>query len=299
MKQDNALQEKGTIWNRETSDNRHAFYHRIGDRLSRLLFVERHWHHYIEILYIIKGSYSFEINLQNYKLEAGDICILNSGDLHQITGDSSDTMHDVVLFDPCILAFGYGDEFQEACIQPIVEQLLVLPNLYRKGSPEHACICSNVQKLMQTAVNRENGWYMKSKLLILDILAAIYQAGLLLQTESVRSYEEQQKIQHYKAVISYMEEHYSQPVTLQNLADTVPCSSQYLCRFFKDIAGIPPIQYLIHLRVNRACYLFEHTSKSVLEVALDCGFENVSYFIRKFKEIKGCTPKEYRNMQKD
>ncbi len=134
MKQDNALQEKVRYGTEKHPITGMHFITGLGTAYPDYFFVERHWHHYIEILYITKGSYSFEINLQNYKLETGDICILNSGDLHQITGDSSDTMHDVVLFDPCILTFGYGDEFQEACIQPIVEQLFVLPNFYPKGS---------------------------------------------------------------------------------------------------------------------------------------------------------------------
>ncbi len=49
-------------------------------------FVERHWHHTVEIILILKGSYEFEINLEQYILNEGDIAFLNSGDLHQITG---------------------------------------------------------------------------------------------------------------------------------------------------------------------------------------------------------------------
>ena len=49
-------------------------------------FVERHWHHTVEIILILRGSYEFEINLEQYILSEGDIAFLNSGDLHQITG---------------------------------------------------------------------------------------------------------------------------------------------------------------------------------------------------------------------
>lgn len=297
MKQDISLREKVQYGTKKNPITGLHFVTGEGTAYPDYFFVERHWHHYIEILYIVKGSYQFEINLQNYTLNAGDICILNTGDLHQITGDSSNTVHDVVLFDPCILAFSYGDEYQEECIGPLVEQMLLLPSIYRKGSQRNGLIRSKVQELMQTAIEKKDGWYFRSKLLILDMISQIHQAGLMLPTESVQSYEERQKIQHYKAVISYMEENYSHHITLQNLADTIPCNSQYLCRFFKDIAGVSPIQYLINLRLNRACYLLEHTSKSILEVALDCGFDNVSYFIRKFKEARGCTPKEYRKQE--
>ena len=78
------------------------------------------------------------------------------------------------------------------------------------------------------------------------------------------------------------------------MADTISCNSQYLCRFFKEISGVTPTQYLIHYRVEQASAQLLATSKPVTDIALDCGFENISYFIRKFKEIKGCTPREYR-----
>lgn len=268
-----------------------------GTAYPEYFFVELHWHHYIEILYITHGSYQFEINLQNYVLESGDICILNAGDLHQIKGNSAGAVHDVVLFNPHILDFSYGDECQEECIQPLLEHMYLLPAIYRKGERRNELILPKVQELMRTATEKKEGWYFRSKILILELILQIYQEGWMLPAESVQSSSDRRKIQHYKSVISYMEENYSQRITLQNLADTIPCNSQYLCRFFKEIAGISPIQYLINLRLSRACYLLEHTSKSILDIALECGFENVSYFIRKFKEIKGCTPKEYRGLR--
>ncbi len=68
----------------------------------------------------------------------------------------------------------------------------------------------------------------------------------------------------------------------------------YWRRFFREIAGVSPIRYLISYRLERACSLLVHTTQSVTDIALECGFENISYFIRKFREEKGCTPKEYR-----
>ena len=148
---------------------------------------------------------------------------------------------------------------------------------------------------MDTAADMDAGWYMTSKLLILDIISSIYTANLMQSVQNAHAQTNQKKIQNYKSVISYMEHNYNQPVTLQDLADTIPCNSQYLCRFFKDIAGVSPIQYLLNYRIQKACILLETTNNPVLDIALDCGFENVSYFIRKFKEIMCCTPKAYRN----
>jgi AraC-like DNA-binding protein len=91
-----------------------------------------------------------------------------------------------------------------------------------------------------------------------------------------------------------MEHNYQQNISLDDLADMAGCNSQYLCRFFKEITGMSPIKYLISIRIERACKLLNETDLSVIEVSMECGFDNVSYFIRKFKEITNTTPNQYR-----
>lgn len=257
-------------------------------------FVERHWHHDVEILFIHKGSYLFEINLDNYILNEGDICILNSGELHQITGQCADAVHDAILFDPQILDFSYADEWEEHFIAPFLNQSLICKNILHPmdaGYPEIEIV---VRKLMDQALRQDRGWYVKSKLLILELFHLLTGCEMLLPAKDVMSAADSRKIGRYKMIISYIEKHYSDPISLQQLADTIPCNSQYLCRTFREISGISPIQYLISYRLEKACSLLSQTAQPVTEIALDCGFENISYFIRKFKEAKGCTPKEYR-----
>lgn len=257
-------------------------------------FVERHWHSYVEILLIRKGSYFVEINLETYVLQEGDICILNSGDLHQITGRNRETIHEVVLFDPKMLDFSYADEWEEQYIGPYVDGTLMLKNIIYKAEGNSE-IWSLAQELARRTIKKEEHWYVKCKLLILELFDAMTKQQKLLPIEHVCSAADARKVGRYKTIISYMEKHYSESISLQQLADTIPCNSQYLCRFFKEIAGVTPVQYLIAYRLERACELLKDSTKTVMEVALDCGFENISYFIRQFKAAKGCTPKEYRN----
>jgi AraC-like DNA-binding protein len=293
MEQDITLQEKIKHGTKEQPING-LHFSITQDPAADSFLVERHWHHYIEILSVSEGIYDIEINLSHDTLQEGDICILNSGDLHQIISDSPKICHDAVLFDPLILDFSYEDEFQTECIQPLLDQMLLLPAIFHKSHPIYPSIKSKVLELSKLTTTKPDRWYYQSKLLILELIFILYENGELIPAKNVRSSSEKRKIRHYKAVISYIEKNYHQPITLQDLSDTIPCNSQYLCRFFKDIAGISPIQYLIRFRLDRACYLLQHTSKPILEIAFDCGFENVSYFIRKFKEVNGSTPREYR-----
>ena len=149
MNQDISLKENIHYGTKEHPISRLHFDTGAGTPYPEYFFVARHWHHYMEILYIEKGSFEFEINLQSFTLSQGDICILNPGDLHQIKGNSSDTKHNVILFDPCILDFSYEDEMQEKCIRPLINQLALLPNIYHCGSSIHAALSPKIKALIE------------------------------------------------------------------------------------------------------------------------------------------------------
>lgn len=260
-------------------------------------FVDRHWHHTVEILLIQKGSYEFEINLERYILHEGDLVFLNSGDLHQITGLEKDTIHDVFLFNPKILLFQYSDELQDKVIQPFFNHDIIFPHILHPTDALYDVFFPTIEQLFQNSIVQGEQWYISCKLLLLNLLYTMTQHAFFLKKNDVLSSYDRQKIARYKKTVSYIETHYSESIPLEQLAAVAECNSQYLCRFFKEITGVPPIQYLIQYRIEQACSLLRDTTKTGLEISLDCGFDNVSYFIRKFKELKGCTPGEYRKLQ--
>lgn len=257
-------------------------------------FVERHWHHTIEIIYIVRGTYLFEINLEEYVLKEGDLCFLNGEELHQITGEGRGTIHDVLLFDPKILEFTYPDEMEEQVIAPLIRHEKILPSVMRSHEPYYEEVLSIIRRLIDKSLKKQSGWYFSCKLGLLELVTFLSDRGLLLPAASSLSESDRQKIDRYKKLVSYMEKHYAEPVSLKELSEAVSCNPQYLCRFFKEITGTTPIQYLISIRLSHACTLLRESTKSILEISLDCGFENTSYFIRKFRQQNGCTPREYR-----
>ncbi len=261
-------------------------------------FVERHWHSDIELILVRKGSYLCELNLETFRLEEGDIVFINSEELHQLTGLGHATVHDVILFGPDILDFSYPDEWQEQWTRPFLNHDLAFPHILRPGHPQYSPFRRLFGQILQKALNGESGWYIHCKLLLLQFFVLAAESGMLLPARQQSSGAGQHRISHYKTIISYMEEHYQEPIALKHLADAIPCNPQYLCRFFKELAGVSPIQYLISYRIERACGLLANTSLPILQIAMDCGFDNVSYFIRKFKKSRGCTPKEFRDKAK-
>lgn len=67
-----------------------------------------------------------------------------------------------------------------------------------------------------------------------------------------------------------------------------------MSRFRKQV-GLSTVEYISHFRIDTACRELIGTKKSVLEIAFDCGFRNVSNFNRQFRKITGCSPSKYRN----
>lgn len=299
MYPDLSLKENVTHVSRKTPIWAMQFTAGPGTSYPEHFFKERHWHNYVEMLLVTKGDYLLEINLENHILKEGDICILNSEELHQITGLCTGAVHEVILFHPQILSFSYADEWEETYIAPYLNQALVFRNILPPSGEGYSEILSAYRSLMNEALRQADGWYIKCKLLLLELFRLMAEHRMLLPAKEAVSEADSRKINRYKTIVSYIEAHYGEPVSLQQLADTIPCNSQYLCRFFREIAGMSPIRYLIVYRLERASELLLRTKKPVTEIAFDCGFDNISYFIRKFKAVKGCTPKEYREMHYD
>ncbi|MET0647838.1 MAG: AraC family transcriptional regulator [Pyrinomonadaceae bacterium] len=95
-------------------------------------------------------------------------------------------------------------------------------------------------------------------------------------------------------IIVLMGEAKCREVTLCEMAQAVNLTAPHLCRLFKAEVGLPPLQYLKHLRMREAVGLLESTFLSVKEVMLRVGFRDESHFVRDFKAMFGLTPTQYR-----
>lgn len=299
--------KKGTMMNKEDSleeDIRHGTTERpitaihfttgAGTAFPEKFYVQRHWHHSVEMLKIIKGTFTVELNLENHTLTAGDICIINSGELHKLDGKERDTIHDVLIFDPHILQFSYHDEYQSMLVEPLLTYENSFLHIIHSGSPEYSKIEEMFEKMTGEVLAQQEGWYFSAKIYLMELLKRMNENRWIIPSASVQNAADKEKIHRYKKIVSYIEENYMKKITLSQFAGLIGCNPQYLCHFFREISGESPIRYLIAYRVERAAEILLDTTRPVLEVSLDCGFENVSYFIRQFKRSYGMTPREYR-----
>lgn len=91
----------------------------------------------------------------------------------------------------------------------------------------------------------------------------------------------------------YMDEHSCEPIMMEDVAKAVGCSASYLRQLFKDTYGMPPVKYLNYIRIERAKEMLSSGFFTQEEIAATCGFRNVYYFGRVFKEYTGISPGQY------
>lgn len=92
----------------------------------------------------------------------------------------------------------------------------------------------------------------------------------------------------------YLMKNYRESIDLTQIASLVNMAEGSLCRFFKSIVGITIFEYLNKIKVDFACKLLMDKSLSILDVAIDSGFNNISHFNKQFKKVTGVSPNNYR-----
>lgn len=97
-----------------------------------------------------------------------------------------------------------------------------------------------------------------------------------------------------KRMLQYIQEHYGRKLTLSEIAGSASLSEIECLRCFRAMIGCTPIQYVKQARVQRAAELLASTDRRISDIGAACGFQEMSYFAKAFRSLKGCTPGEFR-----
>jgi|TARA_B110000305_G_C19270830_1_gene554398 AraC-like DNA-binding protein len=104
----------------------------------------------------------------------------------------------------------------------------------------------------------------------------------------------EENISRLDEVLTYLQQHKTETLTLERVAAVAKMSPKSFCRFFKSNTGKTLIEYLHELKIGEACRLLLEDDRPISDVAFDCGFQNLSNFNRRFRQIKNTTPREFR-----
>lgn len=97
-----------------------------------------------------------------------------------------------------------------------------------------------------------------------------------------------------KTMLQYLQEHYASEINTAQIAGSALISESECLRCFRSTIGTTPIQYVKQFRIQKAAEQLASSNQKIADIAASCGFLDVSYFTKTFREQKGCTPSEYR-----
>jgi AraC-like DNA-binding protein len=244
------------------------------------------------------------ISGENYTGSTGEVFVVSPGNLHFMGSQTGKVDYYTLLFPLEYVSFQSNDLLEKEVMAPLKSgKRMIKPQLGAGLSDicdnlialEHSDLTlSATQKEQEIAENTSDNrnnliiqFEIKSRLLL--FFKRVLQSGFILENNtSGRNTTE-------KEMISYIQQNFTRKISLKEFGNQFHLSEKYISRYFKEHFHITISQYINHLRMERARQLLQETTLPVTEVAMRCGYENVSYFIRSFKKMYGNPPLKYRN----
>lgn len=254
-----------------------------------------HWHEEIEIIYAEKGEFLLNIDTASINVKEGDCCFINSESLHSAYGiNNKDSVHHAIVFDLNILSSSIYDYCQSKFIDPLLNKQYLFPMYIRPEADCNIKIINQVKEIISSYTEKETGWELDIKSSLLKIISLMASNNKFIIKENLLISKDSYKIQLIKRVINYIHLNYHKKIYIEDMAKEINMNREYFCRFFKSVTGRTPVDYINYYRIEQAAKLINTQDKKILDVSLQVGFENFSYFIKKFKEYKKCTPSRFK-----
>ncbi|AZK46741.1 AraC family transcriptional regulator [Paenibacillus lentus] len=256
--------------------------------------VDCHWHEEAEFFYCLEGETLFQVDTDYFVVRAGEAVFVDGGDIHaaHAHGDQGCSFFSFV-FGTNMLSSANYDAVQENLILPLQERRATFPRHITEKHDYGKSLLQHLTTMMRSCEARTPGYEGSVKghlYLMLSDLAGRGQLCNRAASSSIDSF----KIERLKKVILYIQQNYDQQIRLSELAALIPMSEGQLCRFFKSMTRQTPMDYINSYRIRQAVELLREPDRKISDIALEVGYDNISYFIRVFRKAMNCSPSEFR-----
>ncbi|MCM3782441.1 AraC family transcriptional regulator [Neobacillus mesonae] len=246
-----------------------------------------------ELVIVLHGHATHMVNNEVSFIKKGHVFVINGESTHGYK-DPYDFKICNIMYKPEILKY-IGPDLRTS---KGYQALFVLEPLYRNMQ-------SNESKLYMSLTNLEYVTSLTEAMVFeyhnklqgrRTMLAARFMELVVYLSRQYELNEQDSggQLLHLAAALSYIEDHYLEPITLEDIALQSDISVRHLNRIFKAYYQTSPMAYLQRLRLERACLLLRQTQLPITEISFQSGFNDSNYFARQFKKVYGTSPKSFR-----
>ena len=248
---------------------------------------EKHWHTSVEIFAVLKGRLTFFLNDKEYPLEAGELIVINSNEIHSIHAPEK---NETVVLQIPLKQFEKYFTAQRFIRFTSAARLVKDKN---KKAPDNRKLAFFIEELYKVYQDREEGWEYRTMALYYNVLYLMVKDYRETKAEQAEI-QDSRRLDALSKITTYMREHYTENLKLSDMADLFGYSDAYLSRMFKKYAKINFKAYLQEIRMSYAYRELSNTEKTISQIALDNGFANSRAFSGEFQKKYGKLPSEFR-----
>lgn len=255
-----------------------------------------HWHNDLEINLIREGEAVFQVYQKSYRVRTGEGFLLNRNVPHSCSSPGNEHVrYSTILVRPDFLYGDFGSDVERKCFQPFLQNS-ALPCIYLTGFDENGKEILQKLNQVEEAFDRKRFCYeLKIKGLLCEAFAMILYGHRQELTKFVPA--NLQELERLEKMLNYLNMHFTEVISLQDLADQVHLSREVCCRLFKKMTGKTITGYLEEYRVNKSFSLVQSGQYSMTQITEMVGFSNPSRFASAFRKRFGCNPGEYNSVK--
>ena len=269
-----------------TKDDPFSIYHIANAKRSFQIPI--HWHDEFEIIYVRSGFLTVSISGESYIGKTGDAFVVSPGNLHLMGSQSGTVDYYTFLFPLKYISFRTDDMLDEKLLEPLNSGHLMICPRVKDTAKE---LCEQLIEIYEAKKDESESkitTQVRTKIILLQFILEMWEKGFVIENDkSGRNTIE-------KEMISYIQQNFMEKISLKEFSEQFHLSEKYISRYFKEHFHITLSQYITHLRLEHAKQLLQDTDIPVTEIAMQSGYQNVSYFIRSFKKTYGVSPLKYR-----
>ena len=258
-----------------------AYYH-VSQNHPRYNMVY-HWHPEYEIIHILEGTMQIRLDDATIASRAGDMVIITDGVLHE--GIPQDCLYECIVFD---MQAVFPPSLCDENMLDILQHKQMIKSLLRSDT----VACEHLQKMFDAISVRQRGYPHQVLAGLHGFLGEVIRQELY-QPAALSVAKGRKAMVRLKSVLEMIRSNYQENLSLPDIAERAQMNEKYFCRYFRAITGKTPMDYLNYYRVECACEQIILSEKSMTSIAMDCGFNDSSYFVKVFKRYKGMTPTQY------
>ena len=255
-----------------------------------------HWHEELEAAIITEGTAIVAAGTQKYIIHPGEGIFINSGILHGAwdVNFSASRIHSIV-FHPRLVSGSTDSIFHQKYVSPLIHNIAMESLFLSPAVLWQKRILDTIENTWQACFHEPFGHEFTVRNQLSELLFQIHcnytSPKLIIDQGSIRNSI------RIKQMLQFIHDNYTEELNVFQIANSASIGSSECLRCFKNTIGTTPIQYLRKYRLQCACQLLLSTESSINDIASQCGFHDLSYFIKTFREYKGETPGEYRRSQ--